>query len=93
MLTAYGTPNTHIVPTIFEAVNTNIKQVLPLDRIHYKLQMVHSSRVKGYNFQLKFLSLKIISVLANSADPDEMTCCAAFHLGLNCLPKGSYSNF
>ena len=33
------------------------------------------------------LSLKIILILANSADPDEMQPHAAFHLGLHCLPK------
>ena len=34
-----------------------------------------------------FLSLKIIFILANSKDPDEMQLHAAFHLGLHCLPK------
>ena len=33
-----------------------------------------------------FLSLKINSVLANRADPDEMPHYVAFHLGLHCLP-------
>ena len=33
------------------------------------------------------LSLKIVLTLAKSADPDEMQQYAAFHLGLNCLPK------
>ena len=32
-------------------------------------------------------SLKIVLILANSADPDEMLPNAAFHLGLHCLPK------
>ena len=32
-----------------------------------------------------FLSLKIVLILANSADPDEMQYYAAFHLGLHCL--------
>ena len=31
-----------------------------------------------------FLSLKIVSILANSAHPDEMPPYAAFHLGLHC---------
>ena len=34
-----------------------------------------------------FLSLKIVLILANSADPNEMQHYAAFHLGLHCLPK------
>ena len=30
-------------------------------------------------------------ILANRADPDEMPPCAAFHLGLHCLPNyGTY---
>ena len=33
----------------------------------------------------KFLLLKIVLILANSADPDEMPPDAAFHLGLHCL--------
>ena len=33
-----------------------------------------------------FLSLKVVLVLANGADPDEMQHYAAFHLGLHCLP-------
>ena len=36
---------------------------------------------------LVFLSLKIILVLANSVDPDEMPHYVALHLGLHCLPK------
>ena len=34
-----------------------------------------------------FLSLKIDFDLVKCADPDEMLCCAAFHLGLHCLQK------
>ena len=34
-----------------------------------------------------FLYLKLVLILANSADPDEMQHYAAFHLGLRCLPK------
>ena len=34
------------------------------------------------------LSLKVVLILANSADPDEMQHYAAFHLGLYCLPRG-----
>ena len=45
-----------------------------------------------YNFQLRlyYLSLKIISVTANSVDPDELWHNMAFHLGLHCLPKYAF---
>ena len=31
--------------------------------------------------------MKIVFILANSADPDEMQPYTAFHLSLHCLPK------
>ena len=34
-----------------------------------------------------FLSPKVVSILANRADPDEMQHYAAFHPVLHCLPK------
>ena len=34
-----------------------------------------------------FLSLKIVYILADSADPDEMPPYAAFSLGTHCLPQ------
>ena len=37
-----------------------------------------------------FHSLKIVFVLANSLDPDEMPKEEAFHLGLHCLPKDAF---
>ena len=40
-----------------------------------------------------FLSVKINSVLTNSADPDEMQHCVAFHLGLHCLPMYPFWGF
>ena len=36
---------------------------------------------------VSLLSLKVLLILANSADPDEMRHTGAFHLGLHCLPK------
>ena len=33
------------------------------------------------------ITLKIVFILANSADPIEMPPYAAFHLGFHCLPK------
>ena len=40
-----------------------------------------------------FLSVKVVLILANSADPDEMQHNAAFHLGLHCLPEYLVSGF
>ena len=41
-----------------------------------------------YNFQAEivFLSLKVICVVANSVDPDEILHYKALPLGLHCLP-------
>ena len=48
----------------------------------------------GYGQKLQnydvFLSLKIVFIIANSADPDEMPPYEAFHLGLHYLPKNMY---
>ena len=48
--------------------------------------------VTGYNFQIKivFNSPKIVFVLANSEDPDEMLHYVAFHLGFNCLSMHAF---
>ena len=40
-----------------------------------------------------FLSLKIVSIITNSVDPDEMQHYAAFHLGLHCLTKYPFRGF
>ena len=40
-----------------------------------------------------FLSLKIVLILENSADPDEMPLYVAFHLGPQCLPKYPFRGF
>ena len=40
-----------------------------------------------------FLSLKVVLILTNSEYPDKMQHCAAFHLGLHCLPKYSFRGF
>ena len=50
----------------------------------------HSQNFLNYDL---FLSLKIVLILANSADPDEMQHYAAFHLGLHCLPKYLFRGF
>ena len=40
-----------------------------------------------------FLSLKVVLILPNSTDPDEMQHYAAFHLGLHCLSKYPFRGF
>ena len=40
-----------------------------------------------------FLSVKIVLILTNSADPDKMHHQAAFHFGLHCLPKCLFRGF
>ena len=39
------------------------------------------------------MSLKIVFILVNSADPDEMPPYVAFHLGLHCLPKYLFTSY
>ena len=51
--------------------------------------MVRSQDIISKN--IIFLSLKVVFILANSADPDEMLHHAAVHLGLHCLPKYPFS--
>ena len=49
--------------------------------------------VTGYNLQINkivFLSLKIVFVLANSVDLDEVQHYEAFYLNLYCLPKNTF---
>ena len=41
------------------------------------------------NYDL-FISLKVVLILSNSEDPDEMQHYAAFHPGLHCLQKYMY---
>ena len=38
-----------------------------------------------------FLSLKIVLILENSVDSDDMQHYAAFHQGLHCLPKHPFN--
>ena len=40
-----------------------------------------------------YLSLKVVLILANSADPDEIQRYAAFHLCLHCLFKYPFRGF
>ena len=58
------------------------------DTIRMELSILY---LKGLSVKISkndaFLSLKIVFILANSADPDEMPHKAAFHLGLHYLLK------
>ena len=58
------------------------------DTLSMGLPIVHfkGSQVEFSIFDV-LLSLKVVLILANSAEADEMQHFAAFHLGLHCLPK------
>ena len=49
-------------------------------------------RLKSLNHDV-CQSLKVVLILANSADPDEMQHHAAFHLDRYCLPKDPFRGF
>ena len=58
---------------------------LRFDTINLNWSIIYLYR--GHMLQyIVFLSLTIISVLANSVDTHEMPHYAAFYLGLHCLP-------
>ena len=61
---------------------------LHIDTIRMGLPIVYfnGSKVKFLNYDV-FLSLKVVLILANSADPNETQHYAAFHLGLHGLPQ------
>ena len=54
---------------------------------------VEGSQIIIFKKYCILFSPKIDLVLANSADPDEMPHNAAFHLGLQCLPKYQFWGF
>ena len=59
----------------------------------YSVRPPNGSPVEGSQviiFKGDFLSLKIVFVLRNSVDPDEMLHNAAFHLGFHCLQKYTF---
>ena len=59
-----------------------------------RMTNIAANRVKGCSKNYTSLSLlKIVFVLANSADPDEMLHIAAFHQGLHCLLKYPFIGF
>ena len=49
--------------------------------------------IEGSYVKIEFPSLKIVSILANSVNPDEMPHNVAFHLGLHWLPKYPFRGF
>ena len=51
-----------------------------------RINSIDGSHVIISNLNL-LLSLKIVLVLANNVDNNNMLCYAAFYLGLHCLPK------
>ena len=61
-----------------------------IDTIIKGLPIVYfkGSHVEFLNYDL-FPSLKVVLILANSTDPDEMQQFAAFHLGLHCLDQST----
>ena len=61
----------------------------PMKYVHIDTSMGLSIvNFKGFSkFCCFFLFLKIVLILTNSTDPDEMPHYAAFYLGLNCFAK------
>ena len=55
------------------------------DRISITVFILYSKGSELLNYDT-VLSLKIVFILANSADPDEMSHYAVFHQGFHCLP-------
>ena len=76
---------------IFRALTLCIMMDFPIhiDTISIGLSIVY---FKGS--QVEFSpSLKVVLILAKSADPNEMQHYAAFHLGRHCLPKYPFRGF
>ena len=65
-----------------------------IDTMSVGLPIVYfkGSQVEFLNHDV-FLSLKVVFIMANNADPDEMQLHAAFHQGLHCLPKYPFRGF
>ena len=69
--------------TLYALINSSFR----FDTINFELAIVY---IKGpqviiFSKGNAFLSLKIVFVLTNSVDTDEMPHNAAFHLGLSCF--------
>ena len=65
----------------------NVTIRVRLSNIYYE-----GSHIGISNYE-EFLSLKIILILPNSVDSNEMQQKVAFHQGLNCLPKYPFYTF
>ena len=62
--------------------------------ISVRLAIVYlKGSVENFLKYIFFLSLRVVLILANSADPDKMQHYAAFHLALHCLPKYLFRGF
>ena len=66
---------------------------IQFDAINLRWFSVYFEGSQGIPTKTEFLSLNIVLVLTNSADPDEMQHSAAFHLGLHCLQKYPFRGF
>ena len=68
--------------------SSGIDYPIHIDTISMELSILY---FKGLQVKISindaFLSLRIVFILANRADHDEIWLLVAFHLGLYCLPK------
>ena len=64
-----------------------------IDTISMGQLFLHFKRSQVECLNDVFLSLKVVLILANSADPYEMQHYAAFHLCLHCLSKYLFRGF
>ena len=69
-----------------EGLHLHVNQKSDYDMIYEESQVIIS-----YKYCISVL--KIVFVLANSADPDKMRLYVAFHLSLQCLPKNLFRGF
>ena len=58
----------------------------------YPIPCYNEACYKGTVLYIVFLSQPIIFVIANSANPVEMSHFSTFHLALHCLPKYPFIN-
>ena len=68
-----------------------ISMALPI--VPLKGSQMEGSQVLNLLNYDALLSMKVVLIIANREDPDEMQHYAAFHLGLHCLPKYPFRGF